>query len=142
MAKKRQWGWITSGVSALAVGAIDQQLIRMAGGGKLGPLTPTQTQAGVTGLLAIGAGTTKLLTDGDGAVEHIADGTLYSSLGFLGQSGLHQVSRLIDAKAVATSTSASNPDPTSDSGLSTSADQTQDASSSSSVVSSEPSYLF
>ena len=140
MARKKQWGWITSGVSALAVGAIDQQLIRMAGGGKLGPLTPTQAQAGVTGLLALGAGTTKLLTDGDGAVEHIADGTLYSSLGFLGQSGLHQVSRMIDAKTVAAS--ATNPDPTSDSGLSTSADQTQDASSSSSVVSSEPSYLF
>lgn len=134
---KRNFGWLTSAITAVAFGAADQQLIHESGAGKLGSLTPAQTQAGFAGVVTVGAGLTQLLARREGTLTNIANGAFLPGLAFLSQSGMHQLDRLMDQKATSSSTTGStttgsasgNADASADASItSSSADSTQDAS--------------
>lgn len=123
---KKQWGWLTSIVAAGVVGAADQQLIHEADAGNLGGLTPAQTQTGLAGLVTVGSAVGKLLTKRPGTMSRIYDGSLYSAVGLLAQSGMHQVDRMMDRQATKTTTTATGSGSGSDS--STNSDASADAS--------------
>lgn len=137
MAKK--WSWATPVVTSIVAGAADQQLIQQAGVGNLGGLTPTQTQAGFAGLLAVGGGLMKLLPKRESMWTRIGEGGLIFGAGLLGQSGMHQAQTMVanqQATAAANSGAASSGSTSTTSTTSTSGS----TAAAQSVSASDPSY--
>lgn len=83
MAKQKNLGFITAGVTALALGTVDQAVLQAA------PHKAARNQALLSGALAIGGGIWRLLSPEDNVATHLADGTFTAGVTLLGQSGMH-----------------------------------------------------
>ena len=83
MAKHKNLGFITAGVTSLALGAVDQALLQAA------PHKAARNQALFSGALAVGGGIWRLLSPKDNLGTHLADGTFAAGAALLGQSGMH-----------------------------------------------------
>ncbi|MHB1611650.1 MAG: hypothetical protein ACYCT0_08170 [Sulfobacillus sp.] len=83
MAKNKNLGFITAGVTSLALGAVDQAVLQAA------PHKAARNQAILSGVLAVGGGFWRLLSPKDNIGAHLADGTFAAGATLLGQSGMH-----------------------------------------------------
>lgn len=126
---------VTPTATGFVIGGINQKAISMAAKGKLGNLTPAQTQ-GVTGGTSVIAGSLGvLLSRRESFWTRLALGALVEGGGLLGASTVHQIDRMMAPK---TSSAATTTTTTTTTTASTASDT---SSASASVVNgTDPSY--
>lgn len=95
---------VTPTATGFVIGGINQKAISMAAKGKLGNLTPAQTQ-GVTGGTSVIAGSLGvLLSRRESFWTRLALGALVEGGGLLGASTVHQIDRMMAPKATSVAT--------------------------------------